>query len=441
MMTVREHVLNIVHEFWSTQKRLKSISESYFINNKVSDSDKRRITVFSREVVKWTYHLDVWIEHVSKRPIDKIKPRLLVILEMATYELTMDDHTPSHAAINSAVDLANKRVGSFAKGFVNGILRGISRLDENTVYNGINPENQVSHWHSYQNWMVKRWVDQFGKDEVKDILTAGNKYPSLTVRINTRKISVDTFLEMCQNLEILVKPSPQSQIFFDVQKNAGKLLRHELFQTGAWSFQDRAAGMLVELLDPQENDIILDVCAAPGTKSLYIAEQMNGTGTVFSSDADEERVALGLNDVNRHGYKSIQWTTLDATKAKFPEADKILIDAPCTGTGVIRRRPDIKWRRTESEVSEMADIQFAILSNVCDYVKSDGIMVYGTCSLEIEENMGVVNRFLESRTDFSIDTAIPEVLKVWENEIGAVETFPHRHSLDGMFGIRLKKHD
>lgn len=439
-MTVREHVLNIVHEFWTTQKRLKSLTEAYFRQHKVSDSDRRRITVLSREIIRWTYRLDIWIEHVSSRQIDKITPQLLVILEMATYEITMDTHIPNHAAINSAVELAGKRIGSFAKGFVNGILRGISRLDEKAVLNGVNPENKLSYWHSYQGWMVDRWTNKFGENEIEDVLSAGNTYPTLTVRINSNKITPGGFREICQDLDILVKPSANSTIFFDIEKNAGRLLRHECFRTGACSFQDRAAGMLVELLDPHEDEIILDVCAAPGTKSLYSAELMKGSGTVYSSDVDEERVALGIQDLDRHGFKSIHWNTRDATKDEFPTADRILIDAPCTGTGVIRRRPDIKWRRDETEISEMTEIQFAILSNVSAYVKSDGILVYGTCSMEDEENMGVVNRFLESHPEFFIDTAIPEALKTWENEEAAVETFPHRHALDGMFGIRLKKH-
>ncbi len=438
-MTVREHVLNIILDFWKNHQRLTSITTHYLARKKITKNDRHRITVLTREIIRWTYRLDCWLEFASKRPLKKIDTTLLAILELAIYELTMDPVVPPHAAIHSAVELAGKRCGSHTKGFVNGILRTISRTDENTVLFNMPSSKRMAHWNSYQPWMVDHWKSRFGESKIENVLSSNNTYPPMTVRINPTKISSDEFLTLCAGLEVDAMPAPNTSIFFNISHQASRLLIHEYFSNGYWSVQDRGAGMIVELLNPKPGETILDVCAAPGTKSVYMAELMQNAGTILASDMDMDRVEHAKSDGIRHNMTCIQWDVKDASHEKFEIVDKILIDAPCTGTGVIRRKPDIKWRRKEQDIEEMVKLQFAILSNMSGYVKYGGTMVYGTCSMEYEENMGVVESFLEHHADFSIDDNIPEHLQIWKNEKHAIETFPHSQSLDGMFGIRLVK--
>ncbi len=439
-MTAREHALNILLQFWETNDRLKTVTDSYFNNHTISGQERQRIIVQTRDVIRYMYRLDTWIEVASSRPIKKIKPIILTILEMATYEITMDDHIPDHAAINSAVELAGKRTGAYAKGFVNGVLRSITRLDKRDVFPTVNSNEYLSLWYSYPDWMVKRWKKQFDTDEIYNVLEEGNRHPHMSIRLNPNRLTAHKFETWCQSNGIDISKTEYSEHFYTITKNAGKIFSFSGFHEGVISIQDRGAGILVELLDPQPGDTILDVCAAPGTKSLYIAEKLSGKGYVYSSDVDESRMNLGMKDMDRHGNKLIEWRVADASRDEFPMVDKILIDAPCSGTGVIRRRPDIKWRREEGELTEYVSTQIGILSNMSQYVKSGGTIVYGTCSMEPEENMEVVKLFLTRFPDFSIDPHIPDTLHLWKNDDGAIETFSHKHALDGMFGIRLKKH-
>ncbi len=440
-MDFREHILKILVSFWKTTPRLKTHVEAYLVRHKIRGEARRRIVAYCNDIVRWIYYLDAWIEQASSRKIQKIDDHLLVILEIAVYELKIDKVVPDHAAIHSAVELADKRAGSYTKGFVNGVLRSVSRLTEDEFKKRLKPSDYYSRLYSFPEWLVARWQKRFGDDQVATVLAAMNQTAPLTVRVNHNKIRSEDFIRFCTENSIEFTPEPASDLFYRIRKNGYLLYRSEFFRNGSLSFQDRGAGMLVELLDPVPGDIILDACAAPGTKSLYLAELMQGDGEIIANDIDEERVAQGKNDASRHGAANIRWQCSDATSAVFPKVNKILVDAPCTGTGVIRRRPDIKWRREPETVPEMQEIQLAILSNVSQYVKSGGIIVYGTCSMEPEENMEVVHLFLEQHKAFSIDHNVPEQLVHWKNPDGSVETFPHRDSLDGMFGIRLIRHD
>ena len=193
------------------------------------------------------------------------------------------------------------------------------------------------------------------------------------------------------------------------------------------------------MLEPKTGDTVLDVCAAPGTKSLMIAEMVESDGNVLSSDKDDIRVKMGILDIKRHQMQNIHWSVLDALKDNFPPSKKILVDAPCTGTGVIGRRPDIKWRRQLGDVIAMADLQLSILNHVSRYLLSGGTIVYATCSLEPEENWEVVERFLNSNRKFKLIPPNSNIPKRWVNKNGCLMTFPAYHDTDGMFAAKLFK--
>lgn len=439
MTSVRDHALKIIQAFWSSKDRLKTITEDYFARCEVGGSDRHRITVLVREVIRWKSRLDLWIEAASGRSLRKIQPQLLIILEIAVYEIKFDEGVPLHAAIHSAVELAANRVGTYSKGFTNAVLRKVSVLEKADLNIDLNQDSDLAVWYSFPLWLVKRWKLRFGQQSVELLLEASNRNPGLTARICPDRISSGDFLTLCRASDIVAEGIGDSDRFFSINKNAYLLLQHDLFQSGAFSFQDRGAGMLVELLDPQPGETILDVCAAPGTKALYLAELVGNSGKVYASDNDPSRVRLGIRDIQRHGRQTIEWQTRDAARDVFPSVDKILLDVPCSGTGVIRRRPDIKWRCSPEQMEAFAGMQLSILSNMSQYVKSGGKIVYGTCTLEPEENIGVIQRFLGEHKNFMIDKQIPEHLKVWQTETGAIETNPAKDSLDGMFGVRLKK--
>ena len=218
-----------------------------------------------------------------------------------------------------------------------------------------------------------------------------------------------------------------------------KVLDTNLFRAGMISIQDPAAGAVVNLIDPQKGESILDVCASPGTKSLFMAHKVGPSGIIFSSDVNEDRVDKGKSDIKRHKCNNIKWSILDATKDNFPLSKKILIDAPCTGTGVIGRKPDIKWRIKKKDIKILKDLQLSILNHMSNFLLPGGKMVYATCSLEPEENKILVKQFLSSHKDFSLSPSNSLLPKHWVDSDGFLVTMPYKTKSDGLFGAVLLK--
>ena len=230
-----------------------------------------------------------------------------------------------------------------------------------------------------------------------------------------------------------------SESFLMVKGGVGKVLQTKMFKNGEISIQNPASAAVVDCLNVKRGDFVIDVCAAPGTKSLYLSSLVGDSGKILASDVRTERVEMGKRDVDRHGKLNIKWEVKDATKDSYPMTDYILIDAPCTGTGVLGRKPDIKWRRKNRDVLEMAKKQFDILSHCSKFVKANGVIVYATCSIEPEENWNVVDRFLNLNPNFRLDDVHSMVPKSWIDERGAMSTLPHINRVDGMFAARIIK--
>ena len=229
------------------------------------------------------------------------------------------------------------------------------------------------------------------------------------------------------------------KLFFKVVLGQKNILDNNLFQDGIISIQDPAAGAVVELINPQKNDFILDVCAAPGTKSLFMAQRVGQGGRIFACDNSQKRIDKALKDKSRHRLNNIEWHLLDASKDKYPLHEKILLDAPCSGTGVIGRRPDIKWRLRKSDIQRMANLQKSILKNISNYLKPGGKLVYSTCSLEKEENQDVIDHFLKYRSDFELIGTNSLLPDRWVSSRGFMFSFPAKTNTDGLFAAVLRK--
>ena len=227
--------------------------------------------------------------------------------------------------------------------------------------------------------------------------------------------------------------------FFKVNSGREKILDNSLFKSGIISIQDPASGAVVNLVDPQKDEFILDVCAAPGTKSLLMAQKVGVNGKIYAYDINNRRVSQGKKDILRHNYKNIDWYVADASKDEYPTYKKILIDVPCSGTGVIGRRPDIKWRLKEGDIKKMSVLQKSILANMSKYLEPGGKIVYSTCSLEKEENEDVVNNFLAERKDFKLVVSNSLLPDNWITSNGFMFAFPNNTKTDGLFAAVLQK--
>ena len=433
MKSAREQVVEIIDIFYNSTLDLKTIQNNYFKQNNINILERSRIVVLSKEMLRWKGRLDLLIKMYLDHPIDRLQSQLLVILELATYEIIFDDKVPDYAAINSGVDLAKQKLNKKTSGLVNAVLRKISSTDINII----SEQDKDFEWYSFPNWLFEKWIKQFGKTRTHQLCDYFNSPVPLTIRRNNIKIDHDSFIEKIEVDDIKLSQTENSNLFYNVDSGGTRLLNHPLFLEGCFSFQDRGAGAIVEVLDPQPNEIILDVCCAPGTKTNYIAELMQNSGKIYASDIDKERIGVAIKDETRLKNKNIIWEQKDAKKDTFPMADRILIDAPCTGTGVIGRRPDIKWRRTAKHLKRIADLQSSILNHIYQFVKPNGVLVYATCSLEDEENWQVVNAFLKLHDDFKVESIKNSQLTKLVDNKGALKTFPPENKMDGMFAVKM----
>jgi len=436
----REAALEILDQAREQNRRLSEVRDSYFKQYSLSGPNRNRVTSLTQEVTRWQGRLDFWLNGISKRPLKSLQPRLLILLRLAALELLIDRTNPEYAIVNSWVELSGKRIGAHVKGLVNAILRKLTLLDPTKEPAEMHDSAVQAAWYSCPEWLWMRWVKRHGKEFANNLCQYQNQLAALTIRRDINKISAEDLVRTLKSAGVNLELYSDTDIFFRVVNSGSVLRTHDLFRDGSYSFQDRGAGAVVEILAPQPNEIILDVCAAPGTKTVYIAELMgrDSTNQIFAYDIDPARVSKAIDDNNRHGWDNITWTVTDTTVADLPEADAVLVDVPCTGTGVIGRRPDIRWRRQPADIREMAQLQFRILKNVSRAVKTGGRLVYSTCSMEPEENWNVVEAFLKFNPRFSIENIDQLIPDKWINPDHCMETFPPRDRVDGIFAVRLK---
>jgi len=428
--------VKILNRFEKKNEQLVMSRNQVFSSFKPESIDKSRAMVLTNEIIRLRDRLDLMIEYVSGRKINRLDPSLLSILRVGFYEIIYDESIPDYAAVDSLVNLTKAVLSRKASKLTNAVLRNLIRYRDKDS-NWDESLKKKPKWVSLPIWLQKRWKYQFGESGFFALVNCINQNPKIFVRIDLTKNTVDDAKESL--LESGIEVENYSDSFLKILTGSGKIFSTDLFQSGQVSIQNPVAGAIVELLDPLKGEIVLDVCAAPGTKSLFIAERVGEKGRVLASDLDQLRANRGKNDLDRHRRKNIEWSVKDATQDNFPMADKILIDAPCTGTGVVGRKPDIRWRRKPKDISDMATLQMKLLKHMSQFLNDGGTLVYGTCSMEPEENWNVVEQFLKLNADFKLMTGPSQVMPDWINEMGCLSTFPHIHGIDGLFAARITR--
>jgi len=435
-MDARILSFEVLLEFENSKRWLRNVRNDYFGVKKPPRLACERTTVLTNEVVKWKRLLDTIINANLHKPSVKLKFPVRNLLRLGVYELLIDEASPDYAVVDSYVKLSRRNIGPHITGFTNAVLRKISGSGK-YVFNGKFPEN-IAVGLSYPDWLVEKWSTYYGMNNTVRLCEYFNGPGQMMVRRNWLKIEHDALVQKLLDDQIHVKQFPLTNHYYIVEKGAGLLLKHQLFQKGFISVQDRAAGAVVELLNPKPGETVLDVCSAPGTKTFYIAEMMQGTGSLIATDISERRMKLCVQDSIRHNQNWIKWKINDASKDVFPKADRVLIDAPCSGTGTIGQKSEIRWRRKLNQLQKFQKQQLEILINISNYVKEGGILCYATCSLEKEENWDVIKAFLKLNNQYKIDTSDHCLPKKWFNKPGVMETFPPRDKVIGMFAVRLR---
>ena len=438
-MQTRKVAYKILNHFDSFKEKIPVLLDrSLNKHSGISNKDKNRIIVSVNEVVRFRGLLDHIIEVGSKRKIQHVNPKLRNVLRLGLYELLYDKLVPDFAAIHSSVELAKKNINRKSSSMVNAVMRNIQRFNNiNDNWKKTLIKDKV--YLAYPDWLVKRWELQFGHTQTLKLCSTLLMKNDMYIRLNNEKLNIDEMYSILLKHEIDVSEHKDIKYFFKVNSGREKILDNSLFKSGIISIQDPASGAVVNLVEPQKDELILDACAAPGTKSLLMAQKVGLNGKIHAYDINQNRISQGKKDILRHNYKNIDWYVADASKDEYPTYNKILIDVPCSGTGVIGRRPDIKWRLKEGDIKKISVLQKSILANMCKYLELGGKIVYSTCSLEKEENEDVVNDFLAKRKDFKLVVSNSLLPNNWITSNGFMFAFPNNTKTDGLFAAVLQK--
>jgi len=429
-----------------TDSYLEKLIDAELKNDTLNDFDKALLNEISHGVIRWMRRLDWFLNGFYRGNYEKCLPEVRNTLRVALYQILFLNKIPYSAAVNEAVEFIKRIHGEKHAGVVNGLLRTIIRTLDNLVWptREIDEVNYLGIIQSHPNWMVNRWIKRFGFDEAIKLCEENNKRPVMALRVNNLKISTSDFENYLKEKNLYYKKGSYLYNFFTT-KTMSKIYTDELFKQGFFSVQDESAGLVSLLVDPKKDELILDVCSAPGGKTTHMSELMGNEGQIIAIEKYLSRLEVMKKNVERLGVKNARFIHDDICDPQSKElkesilgkADKILIDAPCSGLGVLSKKPDIKWKRELSDISKLQKLQLEILENCVKYLSPVGSIIYSTCTVEKEENIDVVEMFLSKHSEFRIDDARKFVPEKVVNESGCIELFPHIHGVDGAFSVRL----
>lgn len=399
-------------------------------------------------VLRWQARLDWVIDHLASRPGKKIDPLVRTILRMGVFQLHYLDRIPISAAVNTSVELTKKNRRKWASGFVNSVLRRAADTGKNIPWpdRHTDPLAYLSTYHSFPRWLVARWIDHWGMEGTEALCQAINTIPKITIRTNTLCISRQELMEKIQTEAKgigLTIHSPEGISFSSLVR---PIAEWEAFRKGWFQVQSEAAQFIAHLLSPHHGHHIWDACAGLGTKTAHVAQLMNNKGRILATDISENKLSHLDAEMQRLGISIVEPFQLDLTQAsskwRADKYDRILVDAPCTGLGVLQKNPDGKWRGDPKGIENNGRRQLNLLENCAPYLKPGGFMVYAVCSIEPEENERVIERFLQKHPEFVIDH--PKLNRVYKSNAfltakGFIKTIPHQHKMDGFFAAVLKK--
>lgn len=446
----RSCAVKIICRCERTDSYLEKLIDAELRNDSLNDFDKALLNEISHGVIRWMRRLDWFLNGFYRGNYEKCLPEVRNAMRVALYQILFLNKIPYSAAVNEAVEFIKRIHGEKHAGVVNGLLRTIIRTLENLVWptREIDEVNYLGIVQSHPNWMVRRWINRFGFDDAVKLCEENNKRPVMSLRVNSLKISNGDFENYLKEKNLYYKNGNFLDNFFTT-KTMSKIYTDELFRQGFFSVQDESAGLVAKLMDPKKEDLILDVCSAPGGKTSHMSELMNNEGQIIAVEKYLSRLEVMGKNLERLGVRNVKKIHDDICQPGSKElkenligkADKILVDAPCSGLGVLSKKPDIKWKRVLEDICNLQKLQVEILENSVKYLKPSGVLVYSTCTTETEENMDVVNIFLTNHPEFSIDNAGKYVSEKVVNKDGCIELFPHKHNVDGAFSVRLVRNE
>ena len=391
-----------------------------FVCNLVYGTLDRRILI--------DYNLGLYLN----QPIKKLKPELHTILRMGTYQLLFMDKVPSRAAVNESVNLAKVNKSSFAASLVNAVLRRVSDNGVRLPEGGENDPSYLAVKYSCPEWIISLWIDAYGTENAIALAEKALEAAPIVIRVNTTKTTADELIWKLAEEGVVCEKSDKIPDALIVS-NTGSVEELEAYKEGLFHAQDIASQYCCAALDAQPGETVFDLCSAPGGKTFTTAERMNNTGVVRAFDVYQSRVELIRNGAQRLGLDNVYSYLSDAAifNENYGMADRVLCDVPCSGLGIIRRKPEIRFKN-QNEINSLPEIQYRILCNATKYLKDGGRLVYSTCTLNPKENSEVCDRFLDEHPEFTA-VKVLEDLPRFSGEEKYLTLMPHIHSTDGFF--------
>ncbi len=425
MDKARYSAVKAVHEVFANGAYSNVVLAQILRQEKLNDLDRRFCTELVYGTIKAGASLDWKISKYVSRPLEKVDAKVLAILRVGMYQIFFLDRVPNSAAVNESVELAKKFAGVGASKFVNGVLRSAVREPDKSNFPQGDDVESIALRNFHPAWLVQLFVEEFGLDAAKKICAANNLDPPLCLRVNFLRTTRE---EIFAELEKIGAQVEKSQLAPEgiICRSHGALDKFKPLKVGLCQVQDESSMIAARLLEPQENNFVIDCCAAPGGKTTHIAELMKNRGRIIAADIFETKLEHICQNSKRLGVKIIEPLLIDAREIGekfFNQADRVLVDAPCSGLGVIRRKADIRWKKNPEELAELPKLQAEILAGAAKTLKRGGILVYSTCTILKSENENVVENFLAANKNFKL--------------VEKKNLLPHVDGTDGFFAAKM----
>ncbi|MDS9470534.1 16S rRNA (cytosine(967)-C(5))-methyltransferase RsmB [Sporosarcina pasteurii] len=436
---VRDAALSILMEINKNQAFSNLLLHRTIEKYEIQPKDRALLTELTYGTLQHRMTLDYYLEPFVRGKLDSWVRELL---RMSLYQIIYLTKIPSHAVVHEAVEIAKRRGHKRIGPTVNGILRSVLRVGVRSLDEIKDPIERIAIETSHPQWLIERWIASFGEEATREMATQNNIPPNMSIRVNTVKTNVDAVVSELEAHNVQVR---QGEIIAEcLISESGNPGSTDVYKNGLITIQDESSMLPVYALDVAPNMKVLDMCAAPGGKTTHIAEKMNDQGEVYAHDLHEHKVKLIEKNSERLGLSSIKVQSGDSRnllklydKESF---DRILVDAPCSGFGVIRRKPEIKYHKNENDITGLLKIQSELLHTAEQLIKPNGMIVYSTCTVEYEENRGMVENFLKEHPTMEL-IPLPnlgeiEKLQMQENTL---QVLPQHFGGDGFFVAALRK--
>lgn len=444
----RRAALEILVRLESSAVTLDHLLEAFHATASLSARDIRFVNALVFGVQRWRYRLDATLAALSAKPQRKRDLHVHNILRMGLYQILEMDRVPSAVVVHTAVNLARAVKCEWATGYINAVLRRALR-EPAIMAQPTDPDDPVPRLalsQSFPDWMISRWCRRFGLSETESLCRAVNRIPPLALRTNCLKTTRAKLVAELKEMTPQIRRSTYLPEGLLIDRLTDRFFDRRPFREGWFQIQDEAAQAVGHLMGARPGETVLDACAGLGGKTAHLAERMQNRGRITAIDRDNRKLQRLQTEMQRLGIDIVQTRTIDwleDTAVDVPkDFDRILLDAPCSGMGVLRRNPDAKWKRKPKAFKRYRKAQRKMLALLTPFLKPGGILVYAVCSTEPEETGEVIQWFLKNHPQFAIDgipSSLPDTMAPLFNRDGCLQTEVHRHGTDGFFAVRLRK--